>query len=437
MKLLILAVSLSAVPLSVSLTGTRSSVVRPAAHRVRWPGRSRAEQLGGKPATLSTAYKTEHAWAIRESVEDVIEIAAASRRSRTRPECSARHEAVDRRTARCRWLRRPSVHHRPGPPADPSLAEQYAGLADSTAASVVRAGAAVDAALRQNLRSARAHESAALALAAFGLREAVGDPQRHQRRSLGAESHDRRISPSRTPCGDQTARRSIDGQLARVAFLALSNLYRLGPEGPRSARGSAGRPALHGVEAGAPSPIDRRLAHHASAGESAAHREARVFPRAPKGAQCCACRRGIEPDGRAGGDRLRPHRSGFLVTVWKMETPLSTPSLAVSCSSLSEGLSAGRAPPAAIDPARCDRQCPTRTIDERGTPRVIPWGAWAQFFQRHIGLYLGQIDHHYRLDAGLQDRADQLKPRLDALLGHLTLFPIACVQTHEGTGNRS
>jgi len=39
------------------------------------------QMLGGKPAPLSTSYKSEHEWAVRESVDDIIEMAATVRGS--------------------------------------------------------------------------------------------------------------------------------------------------------------------------------------------------------------------------------------------------------------------------------------------------------------------------------------------------------------------
>ena len=432
MKLLILAVSLSAVPLSVSLTGTWSSVVD--RQRTELAAASRAEQLGGKPATLSTAYKTEHAWAIRESVEDVIEIAAASRRSR--PTLSV---PADMKPWTVEQLM-PLAAEAFGPPparaaVDPSLADQYAGLADLTAASVVRAGAAVDAALRQNLRSARAHESAALVLAAFGLREAVGylsDISDVRWVLNRMTSHlavaDALRAPDRTP--------GIDGQFARVAFLALSN------------RTASGLRALDQLE---DRPADPRYMAWKRALRLRLTDDWRITPVPAKALRIekleyFRARRKALNVVRAGEDlsqMAEPVAIDFarIVQVFRHGVEdgndIVMPSLAGELLELSEVYrlverrELDPALPAAIVNARPGR------LMSGGRPSVIPWGAWAQFFQRHVGLYLGQIDHHYRQMLGLQERADQLKPRLDALLGHLTLFPLAASTRTKGRGTEA
>jgi hypothetical protein len=71
-----------------------------------------------------------------------------------------------------------------------------------------------------------------------------------------------------------------------------------------------------------------------------------------------------------------------------------------------------------------------------GDPQVIPWGAWAEFTQRHIGQSIDKIDHLYRGQLGTPERADELKATLDATLGHLTLYPVASVARTKGKKGR-
>jgi hypothetical protein len=67
-----------------------------------------------------------------------------------------------------------------------------------------------------------------------------------------------------------------------------------------------------------------------------------------------------------------------------------------------------------------------------GEPQVIPWGAWAEFAQRHIGQAIDKVDHLYRHQLGMPARADELKASLDASFQHLTLFPVATVARTKG-----
>jgi hypothetical protein len=85
-----------------------------------------------------------------------------------------------------------------------------------------------------------------------------------------------------------------------------------------------------------------------------------------------------------------------------------------------------RALPAAIVNARAGR------LLTDGKPQVIPWGAWAEFAQRHIGQSIVMVDNHFRRMLGSPDRADRFKQRFDAELGHLTLYPVASTGRTKG-----
>jgi len=394
----------------------------------------RAEQLGGTPASLSTAYKTEHAWAIRESVEDIVDMAASIRGSR--PSLTVPPDLKPWTVEQLAPLAAEAFGPSPArASADSSLAEQYVGLADLTAASVVRASASVDTALRQNLRSARAHESAALVLAAFGLREAVGylsdisDVRWVLNRMTShlAVAEALRV-PDRTP--------GIDGQFARVAFLALSNRTASGlraldqlDDRPGDPRYTAWKRALRlrltddwritpvpakalRIEKLEYFRARRKTLDSVRAGEELSKMAEPVAIDFARIVQ--AFRHGVED----GNDIVEPSLGGELLELSEVYRLVERRDLEPTL-------------PDAVVNAR-----PGRLMSE-GAPRVIPWGAWAQFFQRHAGLYVSQIDDHYRRALGLPERADQLKPRLDALLGHLTLFPLASSKRTKGRGTEA
>ena len=393
-----------------------------------------AEQLGGKPAALGTEYKTEYAWAIRESVEDIVEMVAAIRGSR--PTLTVPPDLKPWTVEQLVPLAAEAFGPSPArASADPSLADQYAGLADLTAASVVRASAAVDAALRQNLRSARAHESAALVLAAFGLREAVGYLSDLSdvrwvlnRMTAHLAVADALRAPDRLP--------GIDGQFARVAFLALSN------------RAASGLRALDQVD---DRPADPRHMAWKRALRLRLTDDWRITPVPAKALRIekleyFRARRKALNSVRAGEElsqMAEPVAIDFARIVQSFRhgvedgTDIVEPSLGGELLELSEVYRL-------VERRDLDPTLPDAIVNARpgrlmsgGTPRVIPWGAWAQFFQRHAGMYVGQIDDHYRRALGLPERADQLKPRLDALLGHLTLFPLASSKRTKGRGTEA
>jgi hypothetical protein len=394
----------------------------------------RAEQLGGKPASLSTAYKTEYAWAIGESVEDIAEMAAAIRG--TRPTLTVPPDIKPWTVEQLVPLAAEALGPSPAnASANPLLAEQYAVLADLTAASVVRASTAVDAALRQNLRSARAHESTALVLAAFGLREAAGylNDLSDVRWVLNRmTSHLAVAAALRAPDGVP----GIDGQFARVAFLALSNRTASGlkaldqiDDRPADPRHMAWKRALRlrltddwritpvpakalRIEKLEYFRARRKVLNSVRAGEELSQMAEPVAIDFARIVQ--AFRHGVED----GTDIVEPSLGGELLELSEVYRLVERRDLEPTL-------------PDAIVNARPGR------LMSGGRPRVIPWGAWAQFFQRHAGLYVGQIDDHYRRALGLPQSADQLKPRLDALLGHLTLFPLASSKRTKGRGTEA
>ena len=68
-----------------------------------------------------------------------------------------------------------------------------------------------------------------------------------------------------------------------------------------------------------------------------------------------------------------------------------------------------------------------------GDPQVLPWGAWAEFGNRHIGMWIGKVDYQYRHMQGAADtRRRTLSAQLDAQLGHLTMYPVASTWRTKG-----
>ena len=72
----------------------------------------------------------------------------------------------------------------------------------------------------------------------------------------------------------------------------------------------------------------------------------------------------------------------------------------------------------------------TRLIDKE--PNVLPWGAWAEFYQRHIAMNIGRVDSYLRHMQGTPEDADEAARLLDDQLGRLTYFPLGTLRRTKG-----
>jgi hypothetical protein len=390
-----------------------------------------ARQLGGKPAAIESPYKTEHAWAVGETAADIAEIAAASRRMP--PAFTVPAGVKPWNPQLFVTFAREQFGPEPSKPAtEPALADQYVPLANLTAVAVARASIAVSTALQQNLRSARAHESAALVLGAFGLREAADDLS-DVRWVLNRMTAHLAIADALRPVDGAM---SVDGQLASVAFLGLAN------------RSATALKALDGVPDRPPDAplmawkraLRMRLTHdwrvsHAPA--SALRIEKLEYFRARR--KTLSTIRGGEEMSRL----LEPAAVDFARIVQSFShgvedgNTIVEPAIAGELLEWSEiyRLMHGRDLPAAL-PSDIMNVRAGRAMS-RGEATVVRWGAWAEFFQRHAGMYAGEIDDHYRKSLGLHSAADDIKRKVDALIGHLTLFPVATARRTRGPGTEA
>ena len=89
----------------------------------------------------------------------------------------------------------------------------------------------------------------------------------------------------------------------------------------------------------------------------------------------------------------------------------------------------GRAMPELLPDALNHRA--TRLISDG--PQVLPWGAWAEFYQRHIAMNIGMMDSFLRHQLGARESADDTRRKLDARLGQLTMFPVGTVRRTKGS----
>ena len=387
-----------------------------------------AEQLGGKPAPLQSIYKSEHQWAIGETVADILDVAAAIRGSRP--------PAPDPSPAKP-WnpdLFVPFARAAVGAvtaTGKSGLAPQYAALADPTAMAIVGVSGVVSTALDQNPRNARAHEAAALVVGVFGLREAANDltDVRWTLNRMTAHLALADALRGNEPLG-------LDGQLAGVTFYALANRTATGlrlldtiADRPGDAPLTSWKRALR-----------LRLTHdwRVAAAPMRGHRIEKL--------EYFRARRKTLRDLRAGQELSALNEPGAADFTRIIQTfrygvedghEFVSDALGGEMRELAEvyramhRLELPSGLPAEIINAR-----PGRLI-QQGKANVLPWGAWAEFFQRHIGMYIGQIDYFYRQMLAVKNSADRTKGVIDAGLGHLTLFPIASARRTRGNGSEA
>jgi hypothetical protein len=66
-------------------------------------------------------------------------------------------------------------------------------------------------------------------------------------------------------------------------------------------------------------------------------------------------------------------------------------------------------------------------------PHVLSWGAWAEFYQRHIAMNMSMVDSYVRHTLGSHDEANDLKRMFEARLGGLTMFPVGTLRWTKGS----
>lgn len=72
-----------------------------------------------------------------------------------------------------------------------------------------------------------------------------------------------------------------------------------------------------------------------------------------------------------------------------------------------------------------------RLISGKG-PQVLPWGAWAEYYQRHIAMHIAKVDQNYRYMQGDYDQAEEIKKQIDRAYGRLTWFPMGAGLRNKG-----
>ena len=416
-------------------------------------------QLGGAPAPLDTVYQNEEAWIAGEIVRDITEMSAyaADRTGRPDvpqpealgggrykvPQVATIKSPVDLNLADGPWspaqfavLARAALGPAKGlrRRAEP-LHQLHLELAEMTPARIVRASQAASAALAADMRDSHAHDRAALVLGAFGLRESAGMFS-DVRWTLNRMTAHLAMSAALRGADDPS---SIDGALAEVVLnilahhqaRALDQLARLGARTP-SASLDAWRRALQvrvtqdwrAITLTPSTTALEELEYLRARRQTVLRQRGIVEAEALQVERADALRivgaegLGVE-DGPVIAQEGLDHEREEAAQVFQMmhdRSLFETPER-----------------PAKID-AAVARRLNTRAgraIGKSG-PDVLPWGAWAEFSQRHIAMLIGKVDRHFRHQIGHADSANRVRGVLDGELSGLTLYPVATSMRTKG-----
>jgi hypothetical protein len=382
------------------------------------------QRLGAAPAAVETVYKSEHAWAIREITADIREMA---RLGNTLSDDPAAAESV------VPWHPELLVDYatrhigawRDSNFAENDPADQHDKLLPMSVEVILKSGIAASAALARDLRNPRAHEAAALTLAAFAMRESA-EGMSDARWALNRMTAHLAMAQA---LRNGTPPASVDGQLATAALLALTD------------RQKTAIAIIDAVSASTPAAAAwRRALRMRVTQDWKTLSEPAAATRLEK-LEYFRARRATLRRTRAGHD-LDDLREPIAVDFGRMAINRSfgvedgndfiEDGLAREIDELSyvyrrmHQRELPKALPADIVNVRAGR------LLTKGEPQVIPWGAWAESGSRHIGMWIGKVDYHYRHMQGAADRADQFKREFDAAFGHLATYPVASTWRTKG-----
>jgi hypothetical protein len=401
-------------------------------------------RLRAAPATLDGRFLKEEAWIVDEIVRDITEMSAYPAKSAAvsiQPRDgiydvalngdAATPVVVDLRQdlwspAQFSTLARAAFGggQTTGRQQPVEAAQFFRQLVDLTPGSLVAASAAVSRALAADIHDWRAHESAALVLGAFALRESAGRFN-DTRWAMNRMTAHLAVATALRGDGDQ----SDDGRLAESILLIFAH-HQTRVVGALDTLAAGERPdemrawtrALRLRLTGDLRSIDD-LAHRTPLEQLEYFRAARAAaPRANGTSQLDEL--GVAPT----ADWLRIiEASGVGVEDGGVIDGAMTAERAES-NQVFQRLHGGQLPEDWIAALNVRA---SRLVGPAG-PQVLPWGAWAEAAQRHIAMFVEKEDAYYRMTIGAEHEADSRKVRLKSELGGLRLFPIATMFWNKG-----
>lgn len=400
--------------------------------------------FAAKPATLAAPYTTEEAWVVDEIVRDITEMGSGS--TTVSPlVLAASQPGVYTVAAPTTPPATTSVDLRAelwSPSAFSTLATAVLGASSATASTatspgvhaelldlttrtLLNASQRVSGALKANLRDAAAHESAALVLAAFALREPVarqGDTRWAMNRITA------HLALAHALRGDAPA--SIDGRLAS-AVLSVFTGYQVRAMSDVDALDSdTTTPAVQAWTRAIRLRVteDWRLLEDPRA---ATRLEQREYLRA----------RRVTGRNVTGSSELE--RLGRTMDVDWFRIINGSVVGVEDASLVIQALDEERQELADIytrlhgrmlepnDTAAALNALATRAMQPSG-PEVLPWGAWAEFGQRRLAAVISRYDSYLRHSFGDGEAADKAKVMLRNELGDLWTFPSATIWWTKG-----
>ena len=396
-----------------------------------------------KPATLAAPYTTEEAWIVDEIVRDITEMGAGTSTASptvltpaqpgiysvsvpaTPPVTTTVDLSAD--------LWSPTAFAAVAravlgtPPAElkaPGSLTVHEDLLDLTATTLLTASDTVSRALKVSLRDSAAHESAALTLAAFALREPVA---RHGDTRWAMNRMTAHLALAHTLRGDTRA--SVDGRLATAVLLTLTGQQVRAMAALDALDDDAATPAVQAWTRAVRLRIteDWRLLTDPRAATRLEQREylraRRVTIRNVTGAS------ELERLGRTLDVDWFRIINGSVVGV--EDASLVTQALDQERAELDDVYMRLHGRPLVQDETAALNALATRCMNG-ADPQVLSWGAWAEFGQRRLAAVISRYDSYLRHSVGAGNAADTAKVMLHNQLGPLWTFPSATIWWTKG-----
>jgi hypothetical protein len=400
-------------------------------------------RLGARPMALAAPFTTEEAWVVDEIVRDITEMSAfpavpSDPDIRVDAQAGVYFVAINGGTRSANvdlrgdlWspaafavLAREAFASAQSPePAASTFSQVYPSLLELTPATLVAVADRVSEALRANVRNAAAHEAAALTLAGFALRDSaarMGDTRWAMNRMTA------HLAIASTLRGEVAT--GVDGQLAQSVLDVLTNRHL------RATR------LLNALDAAPETPTvrswtrairlrmteDWRLLKEPARATRLEQREyfrsRRATVRHSKGTVEL---QGLGTTPAAEWVRLINGSAVGVEDGW-----LITEAMEMERAEYRDVYMRMNGRPMANEIEALNTPA-TRAVFN-GALHVLPWGAWAEFAQRHMSVVIGRYDSFLRHSLGTGDSADTEKLKLKRDHGELWIFPAATLWWTKG-----
>lgn len=405
-------------------------------------------RLGAKAAPLAAPFTTEEAWVVDEIVRDITEMSAYPRSAPPVQVTDVQRGSgvfrvavggfapIDVDLHDDLWspaafaaLARQRLADGGNSAAGPAQSSAFGSLVELTPATLVASDAAISKTLASDMHNVPAHEAAALTLAGFALREAEGrlnDTRWAMNRMTAHLAIAIALRGSRAP--------GVDARLAEATLLALSD---------RQTRALA---ILDGLNAAKPDAavtawtraLRMRITDDWRQLSDPAHAtrlEQREYFRARRATTIRVSK------GTAELEKLGiPLEAEWVRIIHSNGVGVEDASLVTEALDLEraeyEDVFA-RIHGHAIDehPAKALNTPASRCVSANAV-HVLPWGAWAEFAQRHMSMTIGRYDSYLRHSVGAGDQADTQQLALKRDFGELWIFPMSTIFWTKGPNGK-